>query len=67
MEQCSQAIVKAIPVWAGMSYFGASDVEQRQEDVKRSLAALSDASVNQALMIAIVELIIAKLFPELAE
>lgn len=50
-----------------MSYFGASDVEQRQEDVKRSLAALSDASVNQALMIAIVELIIAKLFPELAE
>lgn len=64
-DVCSRTIVEVLPPWLRRSYFGVSDLGLMQQDVKRSLAIFDDASINQALLVAIVELVLARLFPEL--
>lgn len=64
---CAEAIVSAIPSAARSTFFATDDVEAMIGDVEGELDLLGDQYVNKHLIIEIVELLVVRLFPELAD
>jgi len=66
-RECAKAIVRAVPQAVRACYFATEDEERIVEDVDATLALFGDQYINKHLVIAIVELVVVRLFPELAE
>lgn len=56
----------AVPENIRYRFFATKDRDLMREDVEAELDLLSDSYLNKHLIIAIVELVIVRLFPELA-
>ncbi|KAH9839672.1 PXA domain [Teratosphaeria destructans] len=66
-RKCTCAIVEVIPDSVKRLYFATKDENEIKNDVQRTLDVFADAYVNKHLLVAALELIIVRLFPELAE
>lgn len=64
---CAETIVKAVPETVRNRFFATSDVESTRKDVESTLELFEDQYVNKHLIIAVVELLVVRLFPELNE
>jgi len=65
-RRCAEAVLSLLPAKVQDIYFGAG-IEQRVGDVEEVLNVFSDSYCNKHLLYGIVELIIARLIPELAD
>ncbi|KAF2773103.1 hypothetical protein EJ03DRAFT_387375 [Teratosphaeria nubilosa] len=66
-RKCTCAIVEVIPEAVKRPYFATKDEDEIKKDVERTLDLFADAYINKHLLAAALELIIVRLFPELAE
>ena len=65
-HECARAIIGAIPEPIRTIYFATKDVAVMESDVEDKLELYEDAYLNKHLIVAAVELIIVRAFPELA-
>lgn len=65
--KCATAIIAAIPPVAVKQVFAGAGEEEVHRRVEDMLDAFGDAYLNKHLIVGIVDLVIVKLFPELAE
>lgn len=65
-RRCAEAILSLLPAKMQDIYFG-SDVERRVGEVEEVLNVFSDSYCNKHLLYGVVELIIVRLMPELAD
>lgn len=65
-QRCAQTILSLIPTKIQDIYFG-SDVERRVREVEDVLNTFSDPYCNKHLIYGIIELVLVRLMPELAE
>lgn len=66
-RECANTIVEVIPMAIRSRYFGTTDLELARQDVQETLELFADSYINKHLIISAVELIVVRLFPELAE
>ena len=66
-RECANTILDAIPGAIRSRFFGTKDQDLARQDVENTLDLFSDAYINKHLIISAVELIVVRLFPELAE
>ena len=65
-QRCAETILSLVPVKIQDVYFG-NDVGRRVREVEEVLDTFSDSYCNKHLLYGVVELIIVRLIPELAE
>ncbi|KAK5132622.1 hypothetical protein LTR08_008821 [Meristemomyces frigidus] len=65
-HECARRIVGAIPEPVRTYYFGTTEIEIMEKDVENKLDIFGDEYMNKHLIVAAVELIVVRLFPELA-
>ncbi|CAK4032332.1 Hypothetical predicted protein [Lecanosticta acicola] len=65
-RECANTILDAIPESIRIRFFATKDRDLMREDVEAELDLLGDSYLNKHLIIAIVELVVVRLFPELA-
>lgn len=65
-RECAVAIVDSIPAGMRTSFFATRDIDQMRSDVESELDLLSHTYLNKHLVVRVVELLVARLFPELA-
>ena len=65
-RECARTIVDATPAPARIRYFATKDEEIMRIDVEETLELFGDSYVNKNLIVAVLELIVVRLFPELA-
>ena len=65
-RECARAIVGAIPESVRTFYFATQEVAVMEKDIEDKLELFEDAYINKHLIVAAVELIVVRLFPELA-
>jgi len=63
---CARAIVEAIPDMVRTRYFGTRDTELMKKDVEDTLELFCDGYINKHLIVAALDLVVVRLFPELA-
>ncbi|KAI5369655.1 putative Phox-associated domain-containing protein [Septoria linicola] len=66
-RECAMAIIDAVPGIVRDRFFATNDVDLMIEDVECELDLLGDSYLNKHLIVRVVELIVARLFPELAD
>lgn len=66
-RECARAIVEVVPPYVRAKFFATDDVDSAREDVEDSLDLFADAYINKHLIVEVVELIVMRLFPEIAE
>ncbi|KAK0938017.1 hypothetical protein LTR29_010465 [Friedmanniomyces endolithicus] len=66
-RECARAIVDVVPHTARTLYFATQDTALMQADVESTLDLFADAYLNKNLMVAALELLVVRLFPETAE
>ncbi|TKA68590.1 hypothetical protein B0A55_08380 [Friedmanniomyces simplex] len=66
-RECARAIVDVLPETARTLYFATKDTAEMQADVESTLDLFADAYINKHLIVAALELLIVRLFPETAE
>lgn len=66
-RECAMAIIDAVPRILRDRFFATNDVDLMIEDVGCELDLLGDSHLNKHLIVRVVELIVARLFPELAD
>ena len=66
-RECAKTIVNTIPGPVRTRFFATKDQDLMRQDVEGSLDMFGDAYINKHLIISAVELIVVRLFPELAE
>ena len=65
-QRCAETILSLIPARIQDVYFGA-DMERRVKEVEEVLDMFSDSYCNKHLLYGVVELIVVRLVPEMAE
>lgn len=65
-RECANTIVEAIPAVVRTRFFSTEDQDVMRDDIGESLDVFGDAYINKNLIISAVELIVVRLFPELA-
>ncbi|KAK5110057.1 hypothetical protein LTR62_006301 [Meristemomyces frigidus] len=65
-QDCSKAILEALPEVVARTYFATSDKEKMQREVEGMLEVFGTGYVNKHLIVGVLELVIVRLFPELA-
>nr|OQO20758.1 hypothetical protein B0A51_11107 [Rachicladosporium sp. CCFEE 5018] len=65
--ECARVIVEAIPEFVRSRFFATNDVSLMHRDIEESLEMFGDEYVNKHLIISIIELVAARLFPEISE
>lgn len=66
-RECARVIVEIVPVFVRTRYFATQDVEMMCEDVWAMLDLFADLYIDKHLIISVVELLVVRLFPEIAE
>ncbi|KAM0719891.1 hypothetical protein Q7P37_004026 [Cladosporium fusiforme] len=66
-RECARAIIQIVPPYVRTKFFATEDVALAQEDVEDSLGLFADSYLNKHLVVEIVELVVLRLFPEVAE
>jgi hypothetical protein len=67
-RECARTIVEAVPLPVRTRYFATKDEDLMRQDVERTVLDLfEDSYINKHLLISAVELVVVRLFPELAE
>lgn len=66
-RECARVIVEVVPAFVRTRYFATADVELMRDDVEDMLDLFADQYVNKHLMLSIVELLVVRLFPEIAQ
>ncbi|KAK5173790.1 uncharacterized protein LTR77_002471 [Saxophila tyrrhenica] len=66
-RECAETIVNIIPAAIRQRFFATKDYDLMRQDVEDDLDLFADPYINKHLIISAVELIVARLFPELAE
>lgn len=66
-RECARVIVEVIPAFVRSRYFATEDVDMMREDVEDMLNLFADQYVNKHLIISVVELLVVRLFPEIAD
>lgn len=66
-RECSRVIVEVLPPFIRQKYFATENVASMRHDVEGSLDLFADSYINKHLVVEIVELIVLRLFPEIAE
>jgi hypothetical protein len=66
-RECAESIVAVVPKAVRSRFFATNDLDLMREDVEGTLDLFSDAYINRHLIISAVELVVVRLFPELAE
>lgn len=66
-RECAEAIVNIVPVAIRQRFFATKDYDLMRQDVEMNLDLFADPYINKHLIISAVELIVARLFPELTE
>lgn len=64
-RDCGRAILQSVPSYVRRIYFATSDEAVMLKDIDEALDVLSDAYINKALIISLVELLVARTCPEL--
>jgi hypothetical protein len=65
--KCAASIIAALPPIVVKQVFANRSKEQVQKQVEDMLDAFGDAYLNKHLIVGIVDLVVVRLFPELAE
>lgn len=65
-RECAAAIIDALPAGARTTFFATRDIDQMKADVECELDLLDYAYLNKHMVVRVVELLVARLFPELA-
>lgn len=66
-KKCAAAIIAALPPIIVKQVFATTEAEEVQRQVESMLDAFGDAYLNKHLVVAIVDLVVVRLFPELSE
>ena len=66
-RRCAVAIVDSIPEYIRKLYFATKDTGVMERDVESMLDVFGDAYINKHLMVAALELLAVRLFPELTK
>jgi hypothetical protein len=66
-RECAKTVVEAVPGIVRTRFFARKDQDLMREDIEVSLDLFGDAYINKHLIISAVELIVVRLFPELAD
>lgn len=66
-RECARVIVEAVPDAVRTRYFATKDKETMRRDVEDRLKFFADPYVNKHLIVAALDLIVVRLFPELAD
>lgn len=66
-RDCARAIAQAIPPSIGSRFFATSNQELMTNDIETTLDLFADEYINKHLIIDLVDLIVVRLFPELAK
>ncbi|KAI7341314.1 hypothetical protein KC315_g202 [Hortaea werneckii] len=66
-RECARVIVEAVPDAVRTRYFATKDKETMRRDVEDRLDLFADPYVNKHLLVAALDLIVVRLFPELAD
>ncbi|KAK1074578.1 hypothetical protein LTR33_009720 [Friedmanniomyces endolithicus] len=66
-RECARAIVDMLPHTARTLYFATQDTALMQADIESTLDLFADAYLNKNLIVAALELLVVRLFPETAE
>lgn len=66
-RECATTIVDMVPKAIRSRYFATQDKDLMRRDVESTLDLFADSYVNKHLIISAVELLVVRLFPELAE
>ena len=66
-RECAKSIVDIIPVPIRQRFFATKDYDLMRLDVEVDLDLFADAYINKHLIVSALELIVARLFPELTE
>ena len=66
-QACAEAIVESIPEIVRPYYFATKQSRMMVDDIETVLDIFEDTYINKHLIIALVELFVARLFPELAD
>ncbi|KAK4950796.1 hypothetical protein LTR10_010789 [Elasticomyces elasticus] len=65
--ECARAIVDVLPGTVRTLYFATTDTARMYADVESMLDLFGDAYINKHLIVAALELVVVRLFPELAQ
>lgn len=65
-QECIAAVLEAIPGTAQNIFFARANQTEIKSEIEGAVDMFADPVLNRALIISIVELAIARLFPELA-
>ena len=65
-RECAKTIVNTIPMVIRNRFFGTKDQDLMRQDVEITLDLFADVYINRHLLISAVDLIVVRLFPELA-
>ena len=66
-EDCARTLLDAVPDFVSSRFFGTGDRVRMQMEIGEMLDVLGDSYMNKHLVYAIVELMVVRLFPEMAE
>jgi len=66
-RECARAIMEMVPQAIRELYFASKDTLAIQSDIERRLDLFGDAYINKHLIVAALELITVRLFPELGQ
>jgi hypothetical protein len=66
-RRCAETVVNALPELLARVYFGTSDPEEMRKQTEEALSILDDSYTTKRLLFGIIELVIVRLIPELAE
>ncbi|KAK4541381.1 hypothetical protein LTR36_007982 [Oleoguttula mirabilis] len=64
-RECARAIVEAVPEPARTYYFATNNREVMEKDIEGKLELFGDAYIDKHLVVAALELVVVRLFPEL--
>lgn len=64
---CAETIIQSVPMVVRTRFFAAENEEAIREDLQGILDLFADPYINKHLIVSAVELIVVRLFPELAE
>jgi hypothetical protein len=65
--KCAAAIIDALPPIVGKQVFTKKGTDEVQKQIEDMLEVFGDGYLNKHLIVAIVDLVVVRLFPELAE
>lgn len=66
-DECARTVTELIPQPARTFFFATTEQDKMRDDVKETLDLFADAYLNKHLVVAALELIAVRLFPELGE